>query len=385
MLFLLDTNILMEFPNSWDSLFDPAQVIITHTTLRELDGLKPFKKQARDAIKHLESLVGVFIFDQDVRPDDMTADEHIIDCAHHHKATLVTNDVSMSLLANAEGITTTKLVSAPIDTETPVINSLAIDQIYKSGSVRESVSLEENTYGCMKSGQQSALFRCVDGNLLMLVDKSAQTIYKHTRARNKEQAFLIDALTDPGISLVVATGLSGTGKTLLSMAAGLWQTMEDPIYKRLIVSRPVVPMGNDIGFLPGSAEEKMAPWLGPIHDSLEVIMRNKKSMDHVMDRFVDIQPMPYIRGRSFPDSFVVIDEAQNLTNKEIKTIVTRMGTGTKLVLTGDPDQIDSRGLSKSDNGLVHVIKKMGGLDFFAHVHLKKSERSKLAEAGARLL
>lgn len=213
------------------------------------------------------------------------------------------------------------------------------------------------------------------------------------RPRNKEQAFALDALLDDDIALVTLLGKAGTGKTLLAIAAGLRKVTEEQKFQKLIVSRPIFPMGRDIGYLPGTMEEKLNPWMRPIFDNVEHLMgltrADKKAgrgADELIDMgIIEIEALTYIRGRSIPNQFFIVDEAQNLTPHEIKTILTRMGEGSKLVLTGDPYQIDNPYIDSESNGLTYVIDRFKGQSIFATVTLFKGERSELAELAANLL
>ena len=208
--------------------------------------------------------------------------------------------------------------------------------------------------------------------------------------RNYEQSFAFDALLNPDLHFVSLLGKAGTGKTLLALAAGLYKTMDENTYKRMLVCRPVFPMGKDIGYLPGDIEQKLNPWMQPVFDSLEYIMGLGKKASRITGDLVDqgllsIEPLAYIRGRSIPNQYLIVDEAQNLTPHEIKTIITRAGTGTKVVLTGDCYQIDNPYIDASNSGLTYSIEKFKGQKIFAHITLKKGERSKLAELAANLL
>ena len=208
--------------------------------------------------------------------------------------------------------------------------------------------------------------------------------------RNYEQSFAFDALLNPDLQFVSLLGKAGTGKTLLTLAAGLYKTMDENTYKRMLVCRPVFPMGKDIGYLPGDIEQKLNPWMQPVFDSLEYIMGLGKKASRITGDLVDqgllsIEPLAYIRGRSIPNQYLIVDEAQNLTPHEIKTIITRAGTGTKVVLTGDCYQIDNPYIDASNSGLTYSIEKFKGQEIFAHITLKKGERSKLAELAANLL
>jgi PhoH-like ATPase len=211
--------------------------------------------------------------------------------------------------------------------------------------------------------------------------------------RNREQQFALDLLLDDDIQLVTLVGKAGTGKTLLAIAAGLFKSADEGTFSRLLVSRPVFPLGRDLGFLPGDIEEKLAPWMQPIFDNVELLLsgveergKRKRGYRELVDMgILEIEALTYIRGRSIPKQFMIVDEAQNLTPHEIKTIVTRAGEGTKIVLTGDPYQIDNPYVDSSSNGLTYVVEKFKGQEIAGHVTLTKGERSCLAELAANLL
>jgi len=207
--------------------------------------------------------------------------------------------------------------------------------------------------------------------------------------RNREQIFAMELLMDESIQLVTLTGVAGTGKTLLALAVGLAKVVDEKRYKKLLVSRPIFPMGKDVGFLPGDIEEKLTPWMQPIYDNMQFLMGGdgkEEEYKELMElNIVQVEPLTYIRGRSLPSQYFIVDEAQNLTPHEIKTIISRAGEKTKIVLTGDPQQIDNPYLDASSNGLSYVANKMKGESISGHVTLRKGERSKLAEIAARLL
>ncbi|OLE62445.1 MAG: phosphate starvation-inducible protein PhoH, partial [Deltaproteobacteria bacterium 13_1_20CM_2_69_21] len=213
------------------------------------------------------------------------------------------------------------------------------------------------------------------------------------RPRNKEQSFALDLLLNDEIKLVTIVGKAGTGKTLLAIAAGLQKTMEEQVYQKMLVSRPVFPLGKDIGFLPGTVEEKLNPWMQPIYDNVEFLMglsRADKKAGRSYKELIDlglvaIEPLTYIRGRSIPNQYIVVDEAQNLTPHEVKTIITRVGDNTKIVLTGDPYQIDNPYVDSTSNGLVHVVNKFKHERLAGHITLTKGERSALAELASNVL
>jgi PhoH-like ATPase len=210
------------------------------------------------------------------------------------------------------------------------------------------------------------------------------------KPRNKEQNCALSLLMNPDIALVSLIGKAGSGKTLCAIAAGLQQTIEDagkPVYSRLIVSRPIQPLGKDIGFLPGTMEEKMAPWLKPIEDNLKFLMGSDQlTLEMYMESGkIEIEALTYIRGRSISNAFIIIDEAQNLTQHELKTIITRVGEGTKIVLTGDVEQIDNIYIDEVTNGLTYGVEKLKDSNITGHITLRKGERSALATLAAKKL
>lgn len=211
---------------------------------------------------------------------------------------------------------------------------------------------------------------------------------------NAEQGEALAHLLNEDIKLVTLIGKAGTGKTLLAIAAALQQVVTYKMYKKVIVSRPLVPMGADIGFLPGTTEEKLHPWTAPIFDNIEYLMSLSKRasrtganpQEFIQNGFLQVEALTYIRGRSIPQQFIIIDEAQNLTPHEVKTILTRAGEGTKIVLTGDPDQIDREELTKETNGLTYVAERFKDQTHISkHIVLTQCERSELAELAADLL
>jgi len=211
------------------------------------------------------------------------------------------------------------------------------------------------------------------------------------KPRNREQHFAFDALLDDRVKLVTLMGKAGTGKTLLALAAGLKRTVLDREFRRLVVARPTISMGKELGFLPGSLEEKLAPWMQPIHDALEMLgdlnmgHEHRRSGDLLRSGNIVVEALSYIRGRSIANQFMIIDEAQNLTPLETKTIITRVGHGTKIVFTGDPYQIDNPYVDSSSNGFNYVVSRFRPEPIAAHIELQKGERSELAELAANIL
>ena len=206
--------------------------------------------------------------------------------------------------------------------------------------------------------------------------------------KNKEQNFAMDLLYDNNVPVISLIGKAGSGKTLCAIASGLEQVIgPDPKYNRLIVSRPVMPMGKDIGYLPGTMEEKMAVWLAPVQDNLRFLFGNDDLMleSYMEKRIIEVEALTYIRGRSIQNAFIIIDECQNLTRHEVKTILTRVGEGSKIILTGDVEQIDNVNLNENSNGLAYVIEKLKEFDISGHITFLKGERSKVATISAKVL
>ena len=230
------------------------------------------------------------------------------------------------------------------------------------------------------------------GEVLRLLPEEREGAWRIV-PRNREQYFAMDALLNDDIQLVTLVGKAGTGKTLLAVAASLYKTVDQNLYSRVLVSRPTLPLGRDIGFLPGTVEEKLSPWMYPIADNVELIMRQGNRANRTVRGFrelVDmgilvVEPLTYIRGRSIHNQFLIIDEAQNLTPHEIKTIITRAGDGTKIVVTGDPYQIDNPYIDSSSNGLTYVVERLREQDITAHITFSKGERSRLSDLAAGLL
>ncbi len=230
--------------------------------------------------------------------------------------------------------------------------------------------------------------------LVKMVDPRTEGVWG-IYSRNMEQAMALEVLLNDRIRLVTISGEAGTGKTLMAIAAGLVKTTDEDQYQKLLVSRPIFPLGRDIGYLPGDIDEKLNPWMQPIYDNLELLLGgapgsrqkrfNKSYQELINQGMLAVEPLTYIRGRSLPSQYFVVDEAQNLTPHEIKTILTRAGEGTKIILTGDPYQIDNPYLDSQTNGLTYVIERFRKEEIAAHITLKKGERSELATKAAKLL
>ncbi|HUF89835.1 MAG TPA: PhoH family protein [Gemmatimonadota bacterium] len=432
--YLLDTNVLLHDPTALTS-FQDNSVLVPIYVIEEIDR---FKKQltrlgenARwisrflDGLRqrgHLSDGVDLdsggrlkVVFDPDdpqrvmARSDGWVDNEilkiarRIQDDAPDVPLILVTKDVNLRIKADAMGLVAE-------DYETDRVN---LDELYSGHTEIEldagaldrfraerELALPEgdyfpNEYALLKDAadpSNTALGRIdpVAGRLRGLIDVAAGV--QGIRPRNKEQYFALDALLDPTVVLVTIMGKAGTGKTLLALAAGLEQVLGRTTYRHLLVSRPTFPMGKDIGYLPGSVEEKLNPWMQPIYDNLALLLdglpttNGTRTVDDLVRRgALAVEPLTHIRGRSIPQQFMLVDEAQNLTPLEVKTILTRVGENTKLVLTGDPWQIDTPYIDSSSNGFNHVVSHFRTIPLAAHVELRKGERSKLAEYAANLL
>ena len=318
------------------------------------------------------------------------------------KVILVSRDINMRVIADAIGLPCEDFQNQQIVDDSDsiytgfsevLVDDEIIDQFYDKKEVYlEGKNLKTNEYVMLISNaneKKTALGRFVNENTpIRQLHKDRKGVWG-IRPRNKEQSFLIDALMDPDIEVITAIGKAGSGKTLCAIAAALEQTLDDrtSVYTRVIVSRPVQPMGKDIGFLPGTMEEKMSPWLMPIQDNLQTLMGNDKvTLDMYLEKgTIEIEALTYIRGRSIGKAFIIIDEAQNLTTHELKTIITRVGEGTKIVLTGDVEQIDNVYIDATTNGLTHAVEKFKDFELAAHVTLLRGERSRVATFAAQNL
>lgn len=326
-----------------------------------------------------------------------STDLRLIHIARSNEAILVTKDYTLQLLAMQLGVpvedytTDQTLVTENYKGYKKMsVSPELIDKLYNKKEVNIPELNDDpiqNQFVELVSfdNQQTALTRYYDSKL-NLIKKSH---YTHgVSPRNREQIFAFNLLMDEKISLITISGISGTGKTILSLVTGLEQVSNMNKYNKLIITRPTVSVGNEIGFLPGTLEEKLRPWMKPIYDNFDFITDgNGEEVIEGLKSYnkLQIEPLQYIRGRSIPQQFMIIDEAQNLTPKQIKTVISRAGEGTKIILTGDIEQIDEPYLSKSSNALSYVIDKFMNQDNYGHVELIKSERSRLAEQASKLL
>lgn len=317
---------------------------------------------------------------------------------------LVSKDILMRVKADVIGLIAEDFLSDRVVTvnqqyagfKEAYVKREAINQFYSKGEIPlEDALIGETVYPnqfiIMKNHEVpslSAIGIVRDG------DRIVKSRYNHeqiwgVKPRNAQQHMAFELLLRKDIQLVTMTGKAGTGKTLLALAAALLQTEDLGEYNKLLVSRPIVPMGKDLGFLPGEKEEKLRPWMQPIYDNLEYLFNTKKpgELDSILAGIhsIEVEALTYIRGRSLPDSFIVMDEAQNLTKHEVKTIMTRVGERSKIILLGDPAQIDHPYLDEGNNGLTYVLEKFKGEPIAGHVNLVKGERSELAQLAADLL
>ena len=312
---------------------------------------------------------------------------------------LVTKDINLRIKADVFGIPAKDYDPDPApdfeDLYTGV-RSLNVDrdqlQMFRE---KKCVSIENNKlypnqYVILKEGKEMAMGRYDSKKKqIMSIYQALEPIWG-VHPRNREQHFALDALMNDDLMFVSLLGKAGTGKTLLALAVGLYKTLEESSFQKLLVSRPVFPMGRDIGYLPGDIEQKLNPWMQPIFDSVEFLMglgkkASRLAQDLMNQGLVNIEPLAYIRGRSIPNQYLIVDEAQNLTPHEIKTVLTRAGQGTKVILTGDCYQIDNPYVDSSNNGLTFSVEKFKSVDLSAHVTLTKGERSDLAELAANIL
>lgn len=433
--FVLDTSVLVHDPQALNA-FQDNDIIIPIAVVEEIDGHKKRQdevgRNARwvsafldklRATGHLDSgvslgesrgILRVELNHQEIDKLPATLDRNKIDnriiavaLALKQNTTvpvvLVTKDINMRVKADALGIAAEDYETDKIEIEgvytgarTIKVEPDIIDRFYADGgaTIKEvdlypnQMVILEDSFGSSKS----ALARHLFAGRLVPLRYSNQDPFG-LKPRNKEQRFAIEMLFDDEIRLVTLIGRAGTGKTLIALAVGLQKVVEESKYRRLAVSRPVIPMGNDLGYLPGDIDEKLRPWMQPIYDNLEFLFSNRdrnEKIDQLVNSMKDLnvlelEALTYIRGRSIPNQFLLIDEAQNLSPHEIRTAITRVGEGTKIVLTGDPYQIDHPYLDSNSNGLTFLVERFKNERLAGHITLVKGERSELAELGSRLL
>lgn len=315
--------------------------------------------------------------------------------------TLLTNDIAMRIKASAMSIKSMAWKAGDGEDElytgkkNIVVDGQCVDDLYTHGFfVLEGDDFNDNQFLVVESNTtcSAALARVrkeADGftaNALMAKRDDDRALISIT-PRNSEQKFAEEVLMDPDVELVTLNGMAGCGKTLLALSAGWDQVVEKQRYEKIIIVRPIVSVGKELGHLPGDISEKMAPWIEPIKDNLAFLLGgNKQAVESYMQSGqIEIQPLSHIRGRSIPNAWIIVDEAQNLSPEEAKTILTRVAEGSKVVMVGDIGQIDTKGSSKFNNGITHVVNRLKNQEIFAHITLTKGQRSKLATLTAEFL
>ncbi len=436
--YVLDTNVLLHDPNSLLN-FANNNVLIPIEVLEEIDRFKressELGQNARAVSRMLDTIRGQGSLNEGVALEngwrlrivfhkretaaakskgiiypDNTVDNRIVGLALQVKngapktpTILVTKDINLRIKADAIG-----LQAEDYETDRVLIKDLYTGMFEMSVSPERMAAFRANGELEINGGtkyypneyctlmeetnpKRTALTKVdATGKKLVPIIDNREGVWG-IKPRNREQHFAFDALLDDRIKLVTLMGKAGTGKTLMAMAAGLKRTVLDREFRRLVVARPTISMGKELGFLPGSLDEKLAPWMQPIHDALEMLSdlnmgnEHRRSNDLMRSGSIVVEALSYIRGRSIAHQFMVIDEAQNLTPLEVKTIITRVGFGTKIILTGDPYQIDNPYVDGSSNGFNYIISKFRSQAIAAHIELQKGERSELAELAANLL
>lgn len=426
--FVIDTNVFIHKPDAILSFRD-NEVVVPLWVLEELDKLKTYSdergRNARHSIRFLDEIIGngspskgvkmengsvlkiLSTWDRDI-PSDLNrekVDNKILLTAlslqkEGKQVFFVSKDINARVKATALGI-------KAVDYEKQKVNFHELYQGYREVEVSEERIKEFRVHRSMEwsdrlAENQFVLFKQIRGNAVDIgrYDSARNRVVRVSSRKfsingikplNEQQTMAFNLLLDKNIQLVTLVGKAGTGKTLLALASGLKRVVEDKAYSRVLVSRPVVPMGKDIGYLPGAKEEKLSNWMQPLFDNLDYLLTvnkkdNLKNLEWLTkNNLLEIEALTYIRGRSLPNQFIIIDEAQNLSPHEVKTIVSRAGEGTKVVLTGDPYQIDNPYLDANSNGLTYLVEAFKGQPIFGHVTLQRSERSDLAELAAELL
>ncbi len=438
--YVLDTNVLLHNPTALFT-FQDNNLVLPLAVIEEIDDLKrrqdEIGRNARQVSRELDDLRAGGSLSRGVAlpgggtlriemnnsrpaqgfPDVLEtgkADNRILCLAWNleqeadQPVILVSKDLNLRLKADVLGIATEDFRNDKVDFLTLYkgardleLGAEEIEVFYREGGLPLSRKrrVHPNQFVVLKCREKpslSALARCLDGSLrpLSLAEAGCMGI----KPRNKEQRFALELLLDDAVKVVTLAGNAGTGKTLLALAAGLEKVLEQKAYNKLLVSRPVVPMGNDLGYLPGEKDDKLRPWMQPIYDNLAYLFREQTppmsrrgagsfgAEEYIISQgLLEMEALTYMRGRSIPRQFIICDEAQNLTPHMIKTLITRVGEGSKIVFTGDPEQIDHPYLDASSNGLSLLVERMKPEEMAGHVTLIKGERSEVAELGARVL
>jgi len=428
--FVIDTNVLLHDPEAI-AKFPRHNVVIPVTVLEELDKMKRLPsdlgRNSRMAFRFLDSLnklgtgnlhTGVTLSNGatvriqiDIKTDYNAVfalsvnDNKILMAAYllyekGEKVVFVSKDFAARIKAEAIGLQAQDYENLKYAYQAIYkglrkieISKHDIDLFYKDGTLSlPNANFRPNEYVVMTSPEHSSAVGKYD-----LQKQQVEPLLKTTnlwggvRPRNVEQRCTIDLLLRDDIKLVSLIGPAGTGKTLLALACGLRKVFDEGVYSRILVSRPIMPLGRDIGYLPGTKEEKLLNWMQPIYDNLEFLCdasgnEQNETMRWVMDsRKIEMEAVTYIRGRSLPKMYIIIDEAQNLTPHEVKTVISRAGENTKVILTGDPTQIDNPYLDQDSNGLSYAVGKFSEQKIFGHMFLEKTERSELAALAAEIL
>jgi PhoH-like ATPase len=432
--FVLDTNVLLHNSQAITAFADNV-VVLPMTVIEELDKFKKnndeLGRNARSVIRALDTLRTQGRLGDGVRMDnggilkitvqreempssclDLSIPDNLIIATAYNlqqqgeKAIFVSKDINARLKADALGIEVQDFEKEKADFDTLYtgwrelrVPPAQINAFYQQELMPvEGVDLLSNEFILMvdeTNPKHTGIGRAVDNKHLRHLSSTNDMVWR-VKPRSKEQRMALELLLDPEVDLVTLIGQAGTGKTLLALAAGLSLTLNDERYEKLLVSRPVIPLGRDIGYLPGTKDEKMKLWMQPIFDNLSYLMglqhngSEEETTQQLVARLikneeVELEALTYIRGRSISKQFVVVDEAQNLTPHEVKTIISRVGEGTKMVMTGDPEQIDNPYLDSSSNGLTFTVERLKGRQGFGHVTLTKSERSRLSSLAAEYL
>ncbi|MEQ1918966.1 MAG: PhoH family protein [Elusimicrobiota bacterium] len=430
--FVLDTNVILHDPMSMFS-FEGSRVVLPLTVIEELDTFKRNNdergRSARFVSRKLDELrkggklsnwvplehggkLKVEIQVSDGLPKAFSAhtkDNEILSCALYLKKqgeniVFISKDINLRIKAESLGLETQDYEKEKVDIDDlykgwreAAVSGDAIDAFYKDKRLPTPIpDLIPNEFVILKAEgtSKSALARydLKTKSLVPLV--RAETAPWGIKPLNIEQRFALELLLNPDISLVTLVGLAGSGKTMIALASALQQTLEEKLYRRILIARPVIAVGHDLGFLPGTKEEKLTNWMGAIYDNLSYLLEKPKGavetsdMDIQMlmeDGVLEIEAVTYLRGRTLPGLLIIIDDAQNLTPHEIKTIISRAGQGAKIVLTGDPHQVDNYYLDATSNGLTNLVERFKGQGLFGHVTFTKSERSVLAALASDLL
>jgi PhoH-like ATPase len=427
--FIIDTNVFIHDPEAVKK-FPRHFVVIPLTVLEELDGLKKapneIGKNARAAIRTISELrakskgtldKGIVLPNESVLRieteiktdfpkilDQSVNDNKILLTAlklvdDGYRVVFVSKDFAVRLKAEALGLESQDYENYKASYDTLIkgcrdilVDKMVIDTFFKDGkAVIDDPGVLPNEYVHLTDGKQSSSMARYDFGKKAFVKLIQAGSLWGIKPRNTEQKSAVDALLRDDVKLVMLLGPAGTGKTLMALAAGMHKVFDEGVYRKILVSRPIVPLGRDIGYLPGTKEEKLTHWMQAIFDNLEILTSSQGdgSTDTqawvLENKKIEMEAVTYIRGRSLPKMYIIIDEAQNLTPHEIKTIISRAGEGTKVVLTGDPTQIDNPYLDKDSNGLTYAFAKLGDQKLAAAVFLDKTERSELAAIAAELL